>query len=119
MKKTRLPRLLEDDRVEVRIESFCTHVFKEPEIDVLIAHLQEAKALLSAQPAEIEPSGISGQFNYIANATEMVEQPAEVCEWVNVNYGMQQPGCGGEESYRYERAKFCPYCGKPIKVKGE
>lgn len=49
----KLPRLLEEGRVEVRLASGTgTYVFEEPGIDDLLSHLAEAKRLLHPETAE-------------------------------------------------------------------
>jgi hypothetical protein len=48
----RLPRLLEEGRVEVRLGINGTHVFVESGIDRLLSHLTEAKLLLNPNDAE-------------------------------------------------------------------
>lgn len=56
-----LPRLLEDERVEVRLVKGSTHVLNAEAIDALVAHLQVARAMLSAAPlgGEIRNQGFA------------------------------------------------------------
>jgi len=69
----------------------------------------------------------AAQPDHIADVTKMVE-PAEVCEWTYPG-DADLPGemvsqCGTRSYFNshgdvQEGFKVCPYCGKPIKVKGE
>jgi len=64
----------------------------------------------------------SNQCRYAADdIRQAAAQPAEVCcEWTRPKgwTGMYDTACGHLQD-REDTFKFCPYCGRPIKVKGE
>lgn len=78
-----------------------------------------------------EAAGMAAKHGLLDNPTvseiyreiiAILDQPQEnvCCEWEFIGEGWHQAGCipGGVEDWSYnEDWKFCPYCGKPIKVK--
>lgn len=45
-----LPRLLDNDCVEVRLDNGCTCSYTLPQLIALIAHLEEARKMLGPEP---------------------------------------------------------------------
>jgi len=58
-------------------------------------------------------------INLLKAFVEPVESIKEVCAWDNLPNGESTTQCGNLSVFIDDDFRYCPYCGKPIRIKGE
>lgn len=94
-------------------------------LELMLARMKKVEA--STQERYGDP--VQGSSRYsdkldIAAIEEVIRQaaaqPAEVCEWRSFHtQDWYKTSCSGDSFQLRMLMKFCPCCGKPIKIKGE
>lgn len=80
-----LPRLLDEKRVEVRLVPHSTFVLREDEIDGMLLHLRDAKALLAKPAASVPTCGCDPVAGIVCPACQVMadKNVNELADYVN------------------------------------
>lgn len=101
------------------IASFCDEIYSAiPKIDKIVEELE-------LHSFEFGADTLPAHYVRLNDAIEIVKQGGvsdDVCEWqYDKHFEFAKSKCGSIDTHRIEfkELKYCPYCGKKIKIVGD